>query len=284
METQVKNNEQDWEAELATRLTQEAAGQPVRLDIASLQRLVAALSAREEAPRPVVVLMDRYAVVSFPELSAQQFLVTKSLRRRVRAADFEGAPDAQVVGETATPASFASFAVDMLVRSGWWMLGGWSIIAWLIVFLADYAFASRLAELALTGSVVTYVLFRLLDRLRLPGELRDELIRSGLWQALCAHRRNLGKLIGVSGVVALLGVLFSHSTMAALQLEGYLEPATTAPARVLIVAGLTAGSVVLLAASLAGLGGLDDERRRVLVEQPAAASIAAGNQPRVGDS
>lgn len=266
--------------DLAELLSSGRAGEPVAVDLSTLRDLAQALSTPDRRLRLHVTLFGGHAIAQFPALSSQQLIVSKSFGRRLDRDDFSFADRVDVVGESTVVGSFGRFALEALLRHGWWLATGWIALWWLVMVLGDYAFAARLGELALSGSVVTFVLFKLIWRVRFDPSDRDRAVAGGVWQLLAAGERNVGRLLGVAGTVALLAVLFSHSTMAALEMRGYFDPLTAAPARALIVAGLTAGSVMLLAVSLAAISDLRRRRDVLLVECEAAAAIAANGRLR----
>lgn len=257
---------------MADRLTQGGHGAPVSLELESLRRLHEALSSGSEPPRLLVVLLGRRAIAAFPGHSSQQLIVTK-LVGRMKAADFDFAPDVEIIGDEGPALPALRSILGLLARHAWWFITGWLALWWFIMLLGDYAFASRLAELALTGSVLTFVLFALLGRDGIRSKARDRLVASGAWQALDARERGVAGLLVAAISMSLAAVVFSHSTMMSLQARGYFLPVTSSSLRGLLVAKVTAGAVALLALSLAGIWRLRVARKYLLVEQEAAASI-----------
>lgn len=258
--------------EIAASLARHEAGAPAHLALADLRRLHETIATGAEEPRLLVILLGRHAVGAYPELSGQQFVVDKLLRR-VKPSDFDFAADAEIVGGAGPALPGVLFVLNVLARDSWWSVTGWLAVWWLIMLLGDYAFAARLAELCLTGSIIAFVLFALLARSPLEPDLRDRLVASGVWQVLAGSDRGEAGLLVAAAGVSLAGVLFSHSTMMDLQARGYLTSVTSGSVRGVVVAAVTAGSVALLALATAGLWRHRKLGDRVLVEQQAVDSI-----------
>jgi len=271
---------EDAVARIASSLARHEAGAPIHLGPADLRRLHEAVTKDDPALRLLVILLGGRAVVAYPDLSGQHFVVGKFLGR-LGPSDFDFAANAEIVGRAGPPLPAALFVLNVLARNAWWSVTGWLAAWWLIMLLGDYAFAARLAELCLTGSVVAFVLFALLVRPQLDPDLRDRLVASGAWQALAGSDRGEAGLLVGAAAVSLGAVLFSHSTMMNLQSRGYFTSVASGSVRAALVAGMTAASVALLALAIAGLWRHRALRERLLVEQQAADSIVASRRPPV---